>query len=127
MWRRCSFRGFPICAVFIERHGGLRSALTFLFGDELPQFLGIADHRPGGWVFGGPFPKLLGEEVDVLTRLGREPVFDPPDFFEDRVRFHAVALAGFNRDAISACTVAAWNGPRVKLPPATARRAVHRL
>mgnify|MGYP007123469115 CR=1 FL=1 len=48
MWRRCSFGFVPLRRFFVERGGALRGALAFFLGDELPQFLGVADHRAGG-------------------------------------------------------------------------------
>jgi hypothetical protein len=80
----------------VERHGGRSGALAFLPGDELPQFLGVVHHRTVVRVFDRPFSKVVTKPVHVVTGLGGQLILDPPDFFEDRIRFQVVILPWFS-------------------------------
>jgi hypothetical protein len=90
---------FRFARFFVECGRRLFGALAFLFCDELPQFLGVADHRAGVGVFGDPTARVFAKLVNIVIGFTRQFVLDPPDFFEDRIRFHGSLSSKFNGGA----------------------------
>ena len=72
----------------IQGRGGFRGALARCLGHKLPQFCGISDHRPWVGMRRRPGAQLFKETVHVVASLGRELVLDPPNLFENGIRFH---------------------------------------
>ena len=62
------------------------------FGGQTPQFFGIAHDGTGVWIRLRPRLQLGEKPVHVITRLGGQLIFGPPDFFKDGVRFHRFNL-----------------------------------
>ena len=69
------------------------SACSRSFSDhKLAQFFGVVNHRAVMRMFGFPLAQVFKKAVNIIARLGGQLIFDSPDFFENRIRFHGFIL-----------------------------------